>query len=72
MVWFYERNGSFLRFETRDAANGPPIYELVIVRPDGSESIERFADSESMVQRQLELESALTSVGWQGPYGRFL
>ena len=72
MVWFYERNGCFLRFETRDAAGGPAIYELVISNPDGTENVERFPDSESMVHRQLELESQLTTNGWQGPYGRFL
>ena len=69
MVWFYERQGTFIRCETRDVAH-VRAYELVIVQPDGSETVERFADSASLDRRQQELQSLLVHDGWQGPFGR--
>ena len=69
MVWFYERQGTFIRCETRDALQDAG-YELVIVNPDGSECIERFADSSGLERRQQELQSNLSHDGWQGPFGR--
>lgn len=72
VVWFYQRNGSFVRFETRDVTNQPGTFELVILDPDGTESVERFVDSDTLYTRQCELEQHLTSGGWEGPFGRFL
>ncbi|HUE89752.1 MAG TPA: hypothetical protein VMO26_27055 [Vicinamibacterales bacterium] len=61
-----------MRFETRDVADVAHTFELVVLQPDGSESVERFADSEALLRRQAELEQSLASGGWQGPFGRFL
>jgi hypothetical protein len=72
VVWFFERHGRFLRFETRDAAEQRGLYELVIIDPDGGERVEQYEDSELLLQRQRELERHLLSNGWQGPHGRFL
>ena len=72
VVWFYQLNGSFVRFETRDVITRPGMFELVILNADGTESVEQFADSDGLYQRQRELEEQLTAVGWQGPFGRFL
>ena len=69
MVWFYERQGTFIRCETRDAS-APGGFELVIVEPDGTESVEQFDDSAALERRQQELQSTLTHDGWQGPFGR--
>ena len=69
MVWFYERHGTFIRCETRDADRGSG-FELVILDPDGSERIERFTDSSTLERRQHELQATLTHDGWQGPFGR--
>ena len=69
MVWFYERHGTFIRCETRDAAAGTG-YELVIVQPDGSEAVEQFADSSALERRQQELQTRFSHDGWQGPFGR--
>lgn len=69
MVWFYERQGAFLRFEARTAENGPG-FELIVVQPDGSERIEHFDDSTTLSRRQQELESTLAEDGWTGPFGR--
>lgn len=69
MVWFYERQGAFIRCETRDAPNGPG-FELVIIQPDGTEHVEYFEDSASLSRRQAELENTLSHDGWTGPFGR--
>lgn len=69
MVWFYERQGTFIRCETRDAAPGTG-FELIIIQPDGREIVERFDDSASLERRQQELQTNLSHDGWQGPFGR--
>ena len=69
MVWFFERNGQYLRCEARDLPEGSG-YELVITQPNGSEMSERFEDSAELSRRQRSLESGLTAQGWAGPYGR--
>ena len=69
MVWFYERQGTFIRCETRDVSRGTG-YELLIIQPDGSESVEKFADSAALERRQQELQMSLVNTGWQGPFGR--
>lgn len=68
MVWFYERHGVYIRCETRETTDG--AFELVIMQPDGTESVERHEDSASLTRRQQELESNLTHDGWTGPFGR--
>lgn len=69
MVWFYERKGSFIRCETRTASSGQG-FELVVVKPDGSEHVEHFDDSSTLARRQAELETTFTHDGWTGPFGR--
>ena len=69
MVWFYERQGNFIRCETRERPNERGV-ELLIIHPDGTEHVERFVDSQSLERRQRELESTLSQDGWQGPFGR--
>ena len=71
MVWFYERHGTFIRCETRTAANGVG-FELVVIQPDGSEQVEYFDDSATLTRRQEELQTSLTDDGWSGPFGRRL
>lgn len=69
MVWFYERQGAFIRCETRDSQSGAG-FELVVIQPDGSERVEHFDDSSMLARRQSELESSLSHDGWAGPFGR--
>jgi hypothetical protein len=69
MVWFYERQGAFIRCETRSAPSGVG-FELVVFHPDGSELVEHFDDSATLAKRQSELESTLSHDGWTGPFGR--
>jgi len=68
MVWFYERQGTFIRCETRSSQTGAG-FELV-VNPDGSERVEHFDDSSTLARRQSELENTLSHDGWSGPFGR--
>ena len=68
MVWFFERQGTYVRCETRDATSGG--YELLVIDPDGSENVERFEDSASLTRRQRELDSRFAHDGWTGPFGR--
>lgn len=70
MVWFFERSGAFVRFESRTVDDDPGVFELVIVDADGAERRECFKDSEQLLQRQLQLERGLEHDGWQGPFGR--
>ena len=69
MVWFFEKEGSFVRFETRDAEDGDG-FELLVIHPDGRQQVERFEDSGLLLQRQAELESFFSNDGWAGPFGR--
>jgi hypothetical protein len=70
MIWFFERQGQYVRCETRQAPDG--AYELVITTPDGKERVERFVDTSEMAKRQVELEHGLSADGWSGPYGRVM
>lgn len=69
MVWFFERQGSFIRCETRTREGGAG-FELVVTEPDGSERVEQFDDSAKLARRQAELEHSLSHDGWAGPFGR--
>jgi hypothetical protein len=69
MVYFFERGGSFIRCEVHHVGDH---YELLIVRSDGTESVERYADADSVHSRQLALQQGLTTGGWSGPHGRIV
>jgi hypothetical protein len=70
MIWFFERQGKYVRCETRKTSEGD--YELVITRADGTDEVERFDDSSKLAKRQVEIEQGLTSEGWTGPHGRVM
>ena len=70
MIWFFERQGKYVRCETRKTADG--AYELVITKADGTEDVERFDDSSRLARRQVEIEQGLTAEGWTGPHGRVM
>ena len=71
MVFFFERQGQFIRCESRPAEKGSG-YELAVIYPDGREEIEHFDDPAELNRRQMELQSELTAVGWYGPHGRVM
>jgi hypothetical protein len=66
VFWWFERDGAFVRCETRDSGDA---YELRITEADGTERVERFSDSLELVDRQIVLEKALKGQGWNGPHG---
>ena len=70
MVWFFERQGEYVRCETRKAADG--AFELVTTAVDGTERVERFEDSAALARRQVAIERELASDGWTGPHGRVM
>jgi hypothetical protein len=72
MIWFYERRGSHLRCEVRQAVEGDRAYELVITDPQGHERVEVFCDSKELTRRSRQLEDEWRTEGWDGPYMRFL
>jgi hypothetical protein len=63
MIWFYERGEERLRCEVRLAPDREG-YELVIVRPDGTESIEHFTLLHQVLRREHELHRAWGAQGW--------
>jgi hypothetical protein len=67
VFWWFERSGSYLRYEAREGPSG--TYELCVINPDGSERVERFSDSADLAKRQLEFEQQIASQGWTGPHG---
>jgi len=54
-------------YEAREGVNGG--YEFCVIDPDGTEHVERFADSAELTKRQEEFEQRITSEGWTGPHG---
>ena len=68
MIWFFERQGQYVRCETQKTPDG--VYELITTNADGTERIERFQDSAALAKRQVEIEQGLTTDGWTGPHGR--
>ena len=70
MVWFFERQGNYVRCETRKTPDG--AYELVTTDANGAERVERFDDSAALAKRQVEVEQQLAADGWTGPHGRVM
>ena len=66
MFWWFERGGKFLRYEARVSGDS---FEFCIIEPDGSERVERFADSRELMKRQAEFEDQIKGEGWTGPHG---
>ena len=69
MCYWFERSGDYIRCEVRHVGNH---YELVVLNPDGTETVQRFADSERLYGHQVALEQTLLDGGWKGPHGRIV
>jgi hypothetical protein len=70
MLWLFEREGDYFRFEAGPAKDGQG-YELTLTHPDGTQIVERFEDSSQLSQRQQAIEAQLAGEGWNGPHGWF-
>ena len=67
MFWWFEREGRYLRCETRSRPEGG--YELHVINPDGAERVEQFDDPADLSRRQMAIEHDLLAEGWSGPHG---
>jgi hypothetical protein len=67
MFWWYQRDGEFLRYESREVS--PGTYVLIVVMPDGAERVEQFSDQSALQARQVALGLKLEAEGWSGPHG---
>ena len=66
MVWFFEKDGVYLRVESRIRPE-PPRYELVWTGADGVEKVEHFETEGELLQRYDVLTVDLKQAGWAGP-----
>jgi hypothetical protein len=67
MFWWYERQGELLRVEVLQIATTK--YELHVIAPDGTETVETFTDADSLAKRQEHLQQTVRGDGWTGPHG---
>jgi hypothetical protein len=66
MIWIFERTNERLRCEIRRDSAGSG-YELIITNPDGSQRMERFEDTSTLIKRSLDLQIELIEAGWRPP-----
>ena len=67
MFWWFERRGAYLRCEVLRLATEK--FELRVLEPDGTESVEAFDDDAGLATRQEDLLASLSADGWSGPHG---
>lgn len=70
MIWFYERGTDTLRIETR-FNNAARVFELIWHHPDGTRTLETFADEQQFRARSEAIEASLNEQQWQpsgGPH----
>jgi hypothetical protein len=63
MVWFYERQGKYLRYEVRQEPVGSS-YELSVCYPDARVQVEHFQDPGTLIARFEETQGQLRHDGW--------
>jgi hypothetical protein len=68
MFWWFERRGAYMRCEVLQLATEK--FELRVLAPDGTESVEAFADDGELAIRQQDMLASLSACGWSGPHGR--
>ncbi len=62
MIWLFHRSGEYLSCEVRTCLRNEG-YELCILRPD-SQTIEWYADVDTLEQRWEQLRQDLLQAGW--------
>ena len=67
MFWWFERGGAYLRCEVLKLATEK--YELRVLDPDGTESVEAFDDDVELARGQQDMLAGLSARGWSGPHG---
>jgi hypothetical protein len=66
VFYFFKRGNETVQCEVRAEPEGPG-YEIVITESNGSERTERFATSEQVHDRWVELHKRFEHEGWWGP-----
>jgi hypothetical protein len=66
MMWIFERQGEQMRCEIRRDGEGAG-YEIIVTNPDGSQRMERFDETDTLIKRTLDLQLELLESGWRQP-----
>ena len=66
VFYFFKRGSETVQCEVRSEPDGPG-FEIVITEPNGVQRIERFATSELVHDRWVELHKRFEVEGWWGP-----
>jgi hypothetical protein len=66
VFYFFKRGNESVQCEVRSEPDGPG-YEIVITDQSGVVRIERFATSEQVHDRWMELHRRFEDEGWWGP-----
>ena len=64
MIWSFQRYGEQLRCEIRREAEGE-AFEFALIHPDGTEQVEKFADSAELVEHSVRQLESLVEQGWK-------
>ena len=66
MLWIFQREGEQMTCEIRREGAGTG-YEMIVTRPDGSQRMERFDQTNDLIKRTLEFQRELMESGWKQP-----
>ena len=66
MLWVFERQGERMRCEIRREGAGSG-FEMIVTTADGSQRMERFVETNDLIQRTLHLQLELLETGWRQP-----
>jgi hypothetical protein len=66
MLWVFERKSEQMRCEIRRDGAGAG-YEMLVTSADGSQRMERFADTGALIKRTLDFQRELLETGWRQP-----
>jgi hypothetical protein len=66
MLWIFERNGEQMRCEIRREGRGSG-YEMIVTSPDGSQRMEQFEETATLIKRTFDLQWELLESGWRQP-----
>jgi hypothetical protein len=62
MIWFLERGVELCVCEARHEGEA---FELAIMRPDGTERVERFENPSVLLERFVDCQQGLRRDGWR-------
>ena len=66
MLWIFERSGEQMRCEIRRDSAGAG-YEMIVTSADGSQRMERFEETTTLIKRTMDFQRDLLETGWRQP-----